>query len=80
MSRYYIDPDIKFFGDNHKDKPEGRSYIKNWQRLAAAERTVSISYRRKSSCLEAARRKYIEASDECSSSLSVLEQLLHWPS
>ena len=76
MSRILRDPEMIFFLNELQQRPSGRRFRKAWEQAQLALKAIAHS---PSDKLDAARRLYIQKSDEASAALANLESLYQWP-
>lgn len=77
------DPDMRYFAHQLQTTPEGRRYQKDWRASLDCLRRLLLIIKHQSHYgpneLQAARRAYVAAIDNCSKSLSTLEVNHDWP-
>lgn len=82
-SKLMRDPDMRFFAHQLQTTPEGRRYQQDWRCSLACLRRIMMIRKHPNHYgpaeLEAARRAYLIATDNCSMSLSTLEIHHAWP-
>ena len=72
------DPELRYFADNLKRKPEGERYVTRWAKLQNCRQAL-ITADKNAPGLELVRQSYIRLCDSATSALMDLERQYNWP-
>jgi hypothetical protein len=80
------DPELRYFADHLKRKPEGERYVRRWKQLDDHRRILLSTAKHEqelnalgTGVVQLLRQSYIRLSDACTDALTDLEREYHWP-